>query len=249
MGFLVDQALAVEMQKTTASHVTFVRAEPGGSWVSLTSTLAPAARQSLLDALSRSVGPSDLPGTEFETLVIPLRSFDRHRRERDPAALSRGRDGVLSVPSGSAPRAVRRRRVRLHRRGRVDRPGGEPAGAPARRGRPADRGGPVRQRRRDRPAGRAGRPGGDLQPHGQRGCGARGAPARERGALPHDDGVRRRRGGDHRQRRRHRVVEPRGGDHLRLCRGRGARDAPRAAGPEPLSRPSGSRARRGPGEG
>jgi len=80
MGFLIDQTFAAEMQRTTASHVTFVRAEPGGSWVSLASTQAPAARQSLLDALSRvaagegSVGASDLPGTEFETMVIPLPS-------------------------------------------------------------------------------------------------------------------------------------------------------------------------------
>jgi PAS domain S-box-containing protein len=80
MGFLVDHALAMEMQRITSSHVTFLHAEPGNVWVSLTSTLPPAARRSLLDALSRTAsgaprtGAFHLPGTEFETLVTPLPS-------------------------------------------------------------------------------------------------------------------------------------------------------------------------------
>ena len=80
MGFLVDDGLAVELQRTTSSHVTFVHAAPNQGWVSLTSTLPPDARQSLLAALSRTAasgrttGALDLAGTEFETLVTPLLS-------------------------------------------------------------------------------------------------------------------------------------------------------------------------------
>jgi len=80
MGFLIDHNLAEELQKTTSSHVSFVHAEPGNIWTIVTSTLPPTARQSLLDALSRRApendanGSFDLPGTEFETLVMPLRS-------------------------------------------------------------------------------------------------------------------------------------------------------------------------------
>ncbi|MGH7268492.1 MAG: PAS domain S-box protein [Candidatus Rokuibacteriota bacterium] len=80
MGFLVDRDLAEELQKTTSSHVSFVHVEPGNVWLSFTSTLPPPARRLLLDTLSRRAAPTDapgafdLPGTGFETLVLPLPS-------------------------------------------------------------------------------------------------------------------------------------------------------------------------------
>jgi PAS domain S-box-containing protein len=80
MGFVLDRALADELQKTTSSHVSFVHADAWNVWNSITSTLPPRAERVLLDVLSRGArGPTvgngfDLPGTDFETLVMPLPS-------------------------------------------------------------------------------------------------------------------------------------------------------------------------------
>jgi PAS domain S-box-containing protein len=56
MGFLVDHALAEELRKTTATHVSFVHADAGGRWTTVASTLPPDG------------------GGEMETLVLPVES-------------------------------------------------------------------------------------------------------------------------------------------------------------------------------
>src|SRR5262245_62036693 len=78
MGFLIDQRLAQELQQTTSSHVSFVRAGPANVWTAFTSTLPPADQHTLIDTLGRDelrhggvFGPR---GTEFETLSLQLPS-------------------------------------------------------------------------------------------------------------------------------------------------------------------------------
>ena len=80
MGFLIDGNLAQELERTTSSEVSFVRASGDDRWISVASTLPPAVQQSLLDALSRRIGGRnargsfELPGTDLETLVMALPS-------------------------------------------------------------------------------------------------------------------------------------------------------------------------------
>ena len=80
MGFLIDRSLAQELQKTTSSEVSFVHVQPDDRWTSDTSTLPPAALQSLLHALSGPAAHGDergafvVPAAGLETLVLPLLS-------------------------------------------------------------------------------------------------------------------------------------------------------------------------------
>jgi PAS domain S-box-containing protein len=80
MGFLIDHQLAAELQRTTSSHVSFVRAGPANVWTAFTSTLPPTAQRSLVDALSQQEAQVEDSGvfgprsTEFETLVVRLPS-------------------------------------------------------------------------------------------------------------------------------------------------------------------------------
>ena len=79
MGFLIDERLAAEVQRTTSSHVSFVRASPANVWTAFTSTLPASAQGALVQGLSRPgavlgdgeemIGPSD---AGFETLVLRL---------------------------------------------------------------------------------------------------------------------------------------------------------------------------------
>ena len=80
MAFLIDQRLAEELQQTTSSHVSFVRAGPANVWTAFTSTLPPTVQRTLVEALSR---PGSAPGrgegagplsADFETLVLQLPS-------------------------------------------------------------------------------------------------------------------------------------------------------------------------------
>jgi PAS domain S-box-containing protein len=79
MGFLIDERLAAELQRTTSSHVSFVRAGPAGVWTAFASTLPSTAQRSLVEALRRPesqdggglLGPR---GTEYDTLVVRLPS-------------------------------------------------------------------------------------------------------------------------------------------------------------------------------
>ena len=80
MAFLIDQRLAEELQQTTSSHVSFVRAGPANVWTAFTSTLPPTVQRTLVEALSRP-GPSPGRGegagslsAGFETLVLQLPS-------------------------------------------------------------------------------------------------------------------------------------------------------------------------------
>jgi PAS domain S-box-containing protein len=80
MGFLIDQRLAAEVQRTTSSHVSFVQARPSNVWTAFTSTLPPGAQRSLVEALSQHepasphLGVFGSRGPEFETLVVRLPS-------------------------------------------------------------------------------------------------------------------------------------------------------------------------------
>ncbi len=80
MGFLIDERLAGELQQTTSSHVSFVRAGPANVWTAFTSTLPANAQRTLIEALSRPGGAlasgaaTALSGTDFETLVLQLPS-------------------------------------------------------------------------------------------------------------------------------------------------------------------------------
>src|SRR6185295_18070212 len=80
MAFLIDQRLAEELQQTTSSHVSFVRAGPANVWTAFTSTLPPTVQRTLVEALSQP-GPSPGRGegavplsADFETLVLQLPS-------------------------------------------------------------------------------------------------------------------------------------------------------------------------------
>ena len=80
MGFPLDTSLAEELRKTTSAHVSFVHAATPGLWRSITSTLPAATQPVVLETLARR-GPSGdaersftLPGTDLETLMVPLRS-------------------------------------------------------------------------------------------------------------------------------------------------------------------------------
>ena len=53
MAFLIDERLATELQQTTSSHVSFVRAGPANVWTAFTSTLPPTAQRALVESLSR----------------------------------------------------------------------------------------------------------------------------------------------------------------------------------------------------
>ncbi len=79
MGFLIDERLAAELQRTTSSHVSFVRAGPANVWTAFASTLPPTAQRSLVEALSRPESPNGgwifgPRGTEYDTLVLQLPS-------------------------------------------------------------------------------------------------------------------------------------------------------------------------------
>ena len=79
MGFLIDQRLAAEIQQTTSSHVSFVRAGPANVWTAFTSTLPPTSQRVLVEGLSRpraALGDveemAEPSGADFETLVMRL---------------------------------------------------------------------------------------------------------------------------------------------------------------------------------
>jgi PAS domain S-box-containing protein len=80
MGFLIDNHLAEELQQTTSSHVSFVRAGPANVWTAFASTLPPSAQRALVDALGRPESPLGHGGllgpsnTDYETLVLKLAS-------------------------------------------------------------------------------------------------------------------------------------------------------------------------------
>ena len=78
MAFLIDERLAAELQQTTSSHVSFVRAGPANVWTAFTSTLPPADQRALVESLSRpgaSLGDGEVTGpagADFETLALRL---------------------------------------------------------------------------------------------------------------------------------------------------------------------------------
>jgi PAS domain S-box-containing protein len=80
MGFLIDDHLAKELQQTTSSHVSFVRASPANVWTAFASTLPPTAQRALVEALRRPDSPQEHggllgpSGTDYETLVLKLAS-------------------------------------------------------------------------------------------------------------------------------------------------------------------------------
>ncbi len=53
-GFLIDDKLASEVQKTTLADISFLRAGQGGAWTCLASTLPSALENPLLGALGRA---------------------------------------------------------------------------------------------------------------------------------------------------------------------------------------------------
>ena len=80
IGFPIDAPLAEEMRRATSAHVSFVQALTPGIWSGITSTLAPETQNTMLDALPRRGSPArlgrafTLPGTDLETLMVPLPS-------------------------------------------------------------------------------------------------------------------------------------------------------------------------------
>jgi PAS domain S-box-containing protein len=80
MGFLIDHHLAEELQRTTSSHVSFVRAGPADVWTAFASTLPPESRRALMDTLGGQEASRDgdaavgSSASELETLVLRLPS-------------------------------------------------------------------------------------------------------------------------------------------------------------------------------
>ena len=115
MGFLIDTPLADELRKTTSAHVSFVHALRPGIWRSVTSTLPAETQTALIETLPRR-GPSveegrsfTLPGTDLETLVVPLPSSTDvrmsvvlHRSLAEAMAPYRYLRGTLLLLSGLA---------------------------------------------------------------------------------------------------------------------------------------------------
>lgn len=78
MGFRVDERLAQELRRITASHVSFLRADADGNWSAMATTLPPRLLEPLKQELpSEAIGQDQplalgLGGEEYETRVLPL---------------------------------------------------------------------------------------------------------------------------------------------------------------------------------
>ena len=114
MAFLIDQRLAAELQQTTSSHVSFVRAGPANVWTAFTSTLPPTDQRALVESLSRpgaSLGDGEVTGpsgADFETLVLAAPA----RPRPTSGSRSTGRSPTPWSPTGRCGRRCSRSSAR-----------------------------------------------------------------------------------------------------------------------------------------